>query len=264
MNILIMKNKNFFLTHLFLISQITFSFSQPSIKKIYPGAYEKTPSRSEYFSWINNTGEGSTEKQTLINLDFFKWLHDEYGMALDIYAFDAGNIDKGEYYSTNKKSKFEIQFPNGYKPIYQKAAENGTRLGVWDAPDRFGNTPDEEKKRIDYMVSLCRDYHFELFKFDAMGGDLRNEKQDAFIHMMKECRSYSPDLILLNHRINLGKEASKYATTWLLGGDETYIDVHMSNDQTATHHRAGALSREIVPGLQRLTEDHGVCLSSCL
>ena len=137
-------------------------------------------------------------------------------------------------------------------------------MGVWDAPDRFGNTPDEEKKQIDYMVSLCRDYHFELFKFDASGGDLRDEKQDAFIRMMKECRIYSPDLILLNHRINLGKEASRYATTELLDGEETYIDVHMANDRTATHHREGALNRMLPPGLTRLTEDHGVCLSSCL
>lgn len=238
-------------------------FSQQN-QEIFPGAHEKTPSRSEYFSWINNTGEGSTEKQTLSNLDFFKWLHDEYGMVLDIYAFDAGNIDKEEYPNSGKTSKFEIQFPHGYDPIVGKASAVGTRLGVWDAPDRFGSTPQEEKKRIDYMVSLCRDYHFELFKFDAMGGDLRDEKQDAFIRMMTECRKYSPNLILLNHRINLGKEAVKQATTFLFGGDETYIDVHMSNFQTATHHRAGALSREIVPDLKRLTEDHGVCLSSCL
>ena len=45
---------------------------------VYPGADERSPSRSEYFSWINNTNEGATEKQTLINLEFFKWLQDEY------------------------------------------------------------------------------------------------------------------------------------------------------------------------------------------
>jgi hypothetical protein len=185
-------------------------------------------------------------------------------MILDIYAFDAGNIDKSEYRGFEKRSKFEQQFPNGFKPVADKAAAMGTRLGIWDAPDRFGNTPEEEKKQTEYMVSLCRDYRFELFKFDAMGGDLRDEKQDAFIRMMTECRKYSPDLILLNHRVNLGTEAVKQATTFLFGGDETYIDVHMTNNQTATHHRAGALSRELVPELKRLTEDHGVCLSSCL
>jgi hypothetical protein len=248
---------------LFLMFFAKAGFSQQT-GKIFPGANEKSPSRSEYFTWINNTGEGSTEQQTLSNLDFFKWLHDEYGMVLDIYAFDAGNIDKKEYYGSGRKSKFNTNFPHGFGPIAEKAQETGTRLGIWDAPDRFGNTPEEEKQRIDYMVGLCRDYHFELFKIDGMGGDLRDEKQDAFIRMMTACRTYSPDLILLNHRISLGNEAVKHATTWLLGGDETYIDVHMSNTQTATHHRAGAMSREVVPDLKRLTEDHGVCISSCL
>lgn len=238
-------------------------FSQP-IKKIFPGANEKTPSRSEYFSWINNTNEGTTEKQTLSNLDFFQWLHDEYGMVLDIYAFDAGAIDGAGYYGSTLSSKFKTQFPNGLSGIANKSAKIGTRLGIWGGPDGFGNTAEEENKRIEMMVSLCRDYRFELFKFDAVCGDLRNDKQDAFIRMMTECRKYSPNLVLLNHRLNLGEEAIKHATTWLLGGAETYIDVHMTNNQTATHHRAGALSRRLVPELQRLTEDHGVCLSSCL
>lgn len=38
----------------------------------------------------------------------------------------------------------------------------------------------------------------------------------------------------------------------------------MSNRTTAPHHRAQAISRGLVPNLQRLTEDHGVCISSCL
>ena len=231
---------------------------------IFPGAMEKTPSRSEYFSWINNTNEGTTEEQTLSNLNFFQWLHDEYGMVLDIYAFDAGAIDGAGYYGSTFSSKFKTQFPNGLAGLSKKAAQTGTRFGVWGGPDGFGNSAGEEEQRLNMMVSLCRDYKFELFKFDAVCGDLRNDKQDAFIRMMTECRKYSPDLVLLNHRINLGKEAIKQATTWLLGGAETYIDVHMTNRQTASHHRAGALSRSLVPELQRLTEDHGVCLSSCL
>ena len=238
-------------------------FSQP-IKNVFPGANEKTPSRSEYFSWINNTNEGTTEKQTLSNLDFFQWLHDEYGMVLDIYAFDAGAIDGAGYYGTTLSSKFKTQFPNGLSGLANKSANIGTRLGIWGGPDGFGNTVEEENRRIEMMVSLCRDYRFALFKFDAVCGNLRNNKQDAFIRMMTECRKYSPDLILLNHRLNLDQEAIKHATTWLLGGAETYIDVHMTNNQTATHHRAGALSRRLVPELQRLTEDCGVCISSCL
>ena len=46
-------------------------------KRIYPGADEKSLSRAQYFTWINNTNEGPTEEQTLINLDFFEWLKEE-------------------------------------------------------------------------------------------------------------------------------------------------------------------------------------------
>jgi len=37
-------------------------------KKVFPGAHEKTPSKSQYCSWINNTNEGSTQQQTLTNI----------------------------------------------------------------------------------------------------------------------------------------------------------------------------------------------------
>jgi len=79
-----------------------------------PGATELSPSRSQYFSWINNRNEGSTEAQTLANVEFFKWLHDEYGMQLDIYAFDAGNIDGPQYYGRTDTDKFKAQFPRGF------------------------------------------------------------------------------------------------------------------------------------------------------
>ena len=234
-------------------------------EKVFPGADENTPSRAQYMTWINNTAEGSTEAQTLINLDFFKWLHDEYGMVLDIYSFDTGNIDGVGYtYGSMDSERFKRQYPNGFEPIYEKAKSFGCRLGIWLSPDGFGDTPEEEWARTDMLVKLCRDYNFMLFKFDGYaGGWLRPEKQDAFIHMLKESRKYSPDLIVLNHRLELGK-ALPYVTTELWEGAETYIDVWMPNKQAATHHRAGALSRALPPGLTRLTEDCGVCLSSCL
>jgi len=99
---------------------------------------------------------------------------------------------------------------------------------------------------------------------DAVCGQLRDNKQAEFIELMKKCREYSPDLILLNHRLNLNKEAQQHATTTLWQGAETYIDVHMGNKKTATHNRAAALDRGLPPDLTRLAEDHGVCLSSCL
>ena len=235
--------------------------------KVFPGADEQTPSRAHYFSWINNAWEGSTEAQTLINLEFFKWLHDEYGMQLDCYAFDAGNIDtQGEYGST-ESARFREKFPRGFGPVAEKAKAMDCRLGMWAGPDGFGDTPEEEQRRIEMMIKLCREDQFALLKLDACASNLRPEKQDAFIRLMKACRQYQPNLIVLNHRIDLGK-ATPYATTFLFEGAETYIDVHMSNEalpgKTATHNRGGALARKLVPGLKRLTEDHGVCLSSCL
>jgi hypothetical protein len=231
--------------------------------EVFPGADESTPSRSEYFSWINNTNEGATEAQTLVNLEFFRWLHDEYGMELDIYAFDAGALDGKRFYGRMDSARFKNQFPNGFRPLYEKAKAMGTRLGIWGGPDGFGDTPAEEQERTDQMVRLCRDFEFFLFKFDSVCGPLRPEKEEAFIRMMTECRLYSPDLILLNHRLGL-ERAQAHATTFLWEGKETYIDVFSTNGTTAPHHRADALSRGLVPGLKRLTEDHGVCLSSCL
>ena len=230
---------------------------------VFPGADENSPSRAEYFSWINNTNEGSTEAQTLINLDFFKWLHDEYGMTLDIYAFDAGNIDGKLFCGSMNSVRFKRQFPNGFTPIVEKAKLINCRLGLWGGPDGFGDTPEEEKARVDMMVGLCRDYNFELFKLDAVCGQLRNEKHLTFIEMLKQCRCYCPDLIVLNHRLNLGT-AEPYVTTFLMEGAETYIDVHMANQSPAIHNRAAAISRGLPQNLKRLTEDHGVCLSSCL
>jgi len=140
------------------------------------GATESSPSRSEYFSWINNTNEGATEAQTMVNLEFFRWLHDEYGMALDIYAFDAGAIDGKRFYGRIDSDRFREQFPRDFAPMAEFAAEMGTRLGVWGGPDGFGDTPEEEAARIEQIVSLCRDLDFALFKFDAVCGPLRPEK----------------------------------------------------------------------------------------
>ena len=227
------------------------------------GADEKTASHSEYFSWINNTNEGATAEHTLINLNFFKWMNSTYGMKLDIYAFDAGAIDGAKMYGSTKSARFKSQFPQGFGPISQEAAKIGARLGVWGGPDGFGDTPEEAQERMDMMVGLVRDYNFQLFKMDAVCGQLRPSKYDYFDQMMTKVRQYSPDFVLLNHRLDLGP-GTKHSTTFLLGGDETYIDVFMTNDMTAPHHRAKAISRKSPEGLTRLTEDHGVCLSSCL
>jgi len=232
--------------------------------KLSSGADELTPSLPQYFSWINNTNEGSTEKQTLINLDYFKWLHDYYGLKLKIYALDAGNLDGASgTYEKLEGEKLQKQFPNGYAKIAQKAREFGCSIGIWAGADGFGNTPEEESERYNLMVSLCKDHGFMLFKFDTVCGNLRAEKRGIFKKMIDECRKYSPELIVLNHRNDFG-EIEICATTFLWEGKECYIDIHMGNTQTAMHHRLGAMDRGLVPEMRRLTEDHGVCVSSCL
>jgi hypothetical protein len=229
------------------------------------GADQNTPALTQYFSWINNTNEGTTEAQTLANLAFFQWLRDEYGMILDIYAFDAGFVDGKNFTGILAQSdRFKQQFPQGLDRVYQTAKKMDTRLGHWGGPDGFGDTPESEQARIDMMVSLCRDYDWALYKFDLVCGKLRPEKEASFIRMMKESRKHSPDLIALNHRLPLGEEGLSLMTTSLWDGQETYIDVHVGNRVTAPHHRVGAMSRGNTKEFNRLFEDHGVCISSCL
>lgn len=233
-------------------------------KILEAGADRNTPSVPQYFSWINNTNEGSTEEQTLINLEFFKWLRDRYGMQIKIYAWDAGNFDgAGNGYGDENCEKFKEQYPSGYAPVVEKAKEIGIRLGLWGGPDGFGNTPEEEKNRYDFMVKLCRDYNFALFKLDGVCGHLREEKAPVFAKMLQECRKYCPDLITLNHRLKLFG-AEKYMTTFLWQGAETYTDIFGVNNNTCMHHRGYMFERGLPDNLERLAEDHGVCLSSAL
>lgn len=228
------------------------------------GADQHTPSIPQYFSWINNTNEGSTEKQTLINLDFFDYMKRTYGMRIKLYAWDAGNFDGSrEHYGAIEKEKLAKQYPNGYKPIADRAKELGIRMGLWGSPDGYGNDPETEKARYEFFVHLCRDYNFGLFKLDGVCGTLREEKAPLFAKMLRECRKYSPDLIVLNHRLNL-YEAEKHITTFLFNGAETYVDVLNHNNNTAMHNRAFMFTRGHVEGLNRLAEDHGVCLSSAI
>lgn len=226
------------------------------------GADQRTPSIPQYFSWINNTNEGSTEAQTITNLDFFAWMKKVYGMEIKIYAWDAGNFDgAGRGYGDAEGEKFKGQYPNGYAPVVKKAAESGIRLGLWGSPDGYGDTPEEEQKRYDFMVDLCRKHHFALFKVDGVCGTLRPEKAARYAEQLRECRRYSPDLIVLNHRLDL-YEADKYVTTSLWQGVETYVDVHSANRETCMHHRGFIFKRGLPEGLDRLLEDHGVCISS--
>ena len=69
------KMKTHFLIVISLLLFVISGLADGKEAHVFPGAAETTPSRSQYFSWINNTNEGTNEKHTLINLEFFKWLH---------------------------------------------------------------------------------------------------------------------------------------------------------------------------------------------
>jgi len=237
------------------------------------GINKFTPSKAIYFDWINRNWYGSNEKKVEANLKFFKWLHDEYGMQLDIYLMDAADIDQGPNcasdiglpaYGSLETLWFQKRFPHGFGPLAELAKSFNCRLGVWLGPDGYGKTPDEARKRNEMLVKFCKEYNFTVFKFDACCSDLSPENQKYFIETMQECRKYSPDLIILNHRITLNEEARKLTNTYLWEGQETYVDVNISNDQPAPHHRVANLTRGLPPELNRLTEDHGVCFSSAL
>ena len=97
---------------------------------------EKRPSCCYYFDWINSQYEGSTESQSLANLEFFRWMHDEYGMILDVYLLDVGNIDDGPYtagvgrfipdhHGSLESLSFHRQFPRGFRPLVEKARSFG-------------------------------------------------------------------------------------------------------------------------------------------
>ncbi len=232
-----------------------------------------TPSKAIYFDWINRNWYGSNENKIEANLKFFKWLHDEYGMQLDIYLMDAADIDQGPNcapdiglpaYGSLETPWFKRRFPNGFEPIVELAKSFNCHLGIWLGPDGYGKTAEEADKRKEMLVKFCREYHFTVFKFDACCSDLSTENQTYFIETMQECRKYSPDLIILNHRITLNEAARKLTSTFLWEGRETYVDVNISNNTPAPHHRASNLSRGLPPDLNRLTEDHGVCFSSSL
>jgi len=234
---------------------------------------EKTPSKAVYFDWINRNWYGSNQHKIEANLRFFKWLHDEYGMQLDIYLMDAGDIDQGPNcanshglpaYGSLETEWFKKRFPDGFAPIVELAKSFNCRLGIWLGPDGYGTSAEEAGKRKEMLVKFCKEYNFALFKFDACCSDLSPENQQYFIETMKECRDYSPDLIVLNHRITLNEEARKHTTTFLWEGRETYVDVNIANDMPAPHHRAANMTRGLPPDLNRLTEDHGVCFSSAL
>ncbi|MFH0758644.1 MAG: hypothetical protein V2B15_15250 [Bacteroidota bacterium] len=263
------------LPYLFFLTLLSCNDAQKDRHETSP-VTNASPSKSMYFDWININWYGGNENKVISNLLFFKWMHEEYGMELDIYLLDAGNIDNGPVcngcvadlqnaprYGGIESGWFKNKYPNGLDSIVSLAASFGCEIGLWIGPDGYGTSDSSARARIDMLDKLTRDYHIALFKMDACCSDLDPENEKYFIEAMQKSYANNPDLIILNHRITLSDSARKYTSTFLWEGAETYIEVSASNDKPAPHHRY-TLERGLPPDLQRLTEDHGVCLSSCL
>lgn len=228
-----------------------------------PAATQQTPGKSHYYSWISHTNEGPSMSQVLAEIEFFQWLKEEYGMQLDIFAIDAGMFDGKKFTSHFNDSWFKQNYPDGLEPMKAPLKKLGAGLGIWGGPDGFGNSEQEKKERVDMFLRLAKDYNLVLYKCDAVCGTLREEKEETFVDLWKKLRKINPHLYFLNERLELEKGES-VSTTHLFESRETYIDVMMKNGVTAPHHRAEPLSRLNFPDNNRLMEDHGVCLSSCL
>lgn len=238
--------------------------------------HEDKPSKSIYFDWININWYGGNETKVLSNLQFFKWLHQEYGLKLDIYLLDAGNIDNGPVcnvcedglknvprYGGIDSEWFKNKYPSGLDTIVNMAKSFGCKIGLWIGPDGYGDNDSIAQSRIKMLDDLTSRYGVALLKMDLCCSDLDPKNEKYFIRAMQKCFENNPELIVLNHRIKMSDEARKYTTTFLWEGAETYIDVSLCNNKPSPHHRV-TLERGLPPDLNRLTEDHGVCLSSCL
>jgi len=269
-----MKTKNIF----FLVILVLFFSCKNSDKTGNDNLQvtETTPSKSMYFDWINVNWYGGNEHKVISNLKFFKWLHDEYGMHLDIYLLDAGNVDNGPscngcvkdlkdapQYGGIESEWFKTKYPAGLDSIVNLANSFGCKIGLWIGPDGYGTNDSTAKKRIDMLDKLTKKYGIALLKMDKCCSDLKPENEKYFVEAMRKCYANNPGLIVLNHRITLSDSARKFTTTFLWEGAETYIDVSFRNNKPAPHHRY-TLERGLPPDLKRLTEDHGVCLSSYL
>jgi hypothetical protein len=82
------------------------------------------------------------------------------------------------------------------------------------------------KRRILILTVLILKFEFSFGQETPKifpGADEKTPSRSEYFSWINN-RKYSPDLVLLNHRLNLGKGRA-HSTTFLLGGAETY-DLH--------------------------------------
>lgn len=228
-----------------------------------------------YFDWLCHDNSGPRESEVLANFAALRRLKELYGLQFDIYNSDAGLVESQGTYYPQFKANFLSRFPAGLKPLAEGSKALGMRLGLWLGPDGFGETPDAMAARREQLLSWVRDFNVGLFKLDTVVSELSHpdryileKKYQSLADALSEARRIDPGFIAINHRINDSPYMLTITDCLLWRGEETYIDVHISNETASLYNRDCSISRELTSEFFgtpfRQFEDHGICFNSCL
>jgi len=228
-----------------------------------------------YFDWLCHDNSGPLESEVLANFAALRRLKDLHGLQFDIYNSDAGLVESQGTYYPQFKPNFLKRFPAGLRPIADAAAALGMRLGLWIGPDGFGEAPEDMAARRNQLRSWVEDFNVGLFKMDTVVSALEHKdkyilekKYQSLADALTEARTIDPRFIAINHRINNSPYMLTITDCLLWRGQETYIDVHISNRTASLYNRDCSIGRELTSEFYktpfRLFEDHGICFNSCL
>jgi len=228
-----------------------------------------------YFDWLCHDNSGPRESEVLANFAALRRLKDLYGLQFDIYNSDAGLLESQGMYYPQFKANFLSRFPAGLRPLADAAKALGMRLGLWLGPDGFGVTPEEMAARREQLLSWVRDFNVGLFKLDTVVSELAHpdkyvleKKYQSLADALSEARRIDAGFLAINHRVNDSPYMLTITDCLLWQGEETYIDVHLSNETASLYNRDCSIGRELSSEFFgtpfRQFEDHGICFNSCL
>ena len=228
-----------------------------------------------YFDWLCHDNSGPRESEVLANFAALRRLKDLYGLQFDIYNSDAGLVESQGTYYPEFKANFLSRFPNGLGPLAEASKALGMRLGLWIGPDGFGETPAEMAARRGQLLSWVKDFNVGLFKMDTVVSELAHpdkyileKKYQELADALVDIRRIDPSFLAINHRVNNSPYMLTITDCLLWQGEETYIDVHISNDTASLYNRTCSIERELSSEFYktpfRQFEDHGICFNSNL
>ncbi len=228
-----------------------------------------------YFDWLCHDNSGPRESEVLANFAALRRLKELYGLRFDIYNSDAGLVESQGTYYPQFKTNFISRFPAGLKPLAEGSKALGMRLGLWLGPDGFGEKPEEMAARREQLLSWVRDFNVGLFKMDTVVSELDHpdkyileKKYQSLADALAEARRIDPGFVAINHRINDSPYMLTITDCLLWRGEETYIDVHISNETASLYNRDCSIGRELSSEFFgtpfRQFEDHGICFNTCL